>query len=389
MKEHSGMIEGGMSSVTAKEPVRVLQVVPVMDSLGGISTMLMDYYRYIDRSRVQFDFMVSRFEQNAFIEEIEALGGKIYKSRPMRPKHFVTLAREYNRFFAEHREYRIVHAHLNLLNTWPLKAAKRHGVSARISHSHNSFIPDAGARRLFKLFSRRLLNRQCTHFFACSEDAGRFQYGDDIVDGGKLAIVKNAIDAKAFNFDPSIRQKMRGELGIDGKFVVGHVGRFTYQKNHEFIVDIFSEIAKAEPRAVLLLVGGGDLRNVIEEKIAQLGIADKVIFTGAVNGAAGHLQAMDAFLFPSRFEGLGIVLIEAQCAGLKCFCSDIVPKEADISDLLERIPLSFSAKEWAQRVLSARGAASTRKGRVEEVKAAGYEIRAAAKWLEEFYLSLL
>ena len=381
MKENSKKAEGEAA------PLRVLQVVATMNR-GGIETMLMNYYRHIDRSRVQFDFMAHRFERGAYDDEIEALGGRIFRMPPMLPKHFVALARGYARLFDERREWRIVHAHLNLLNTWPLMAAKRSGVPVRASHSHNTSIADTGARRLFKLASRRLLNGQCTHFFACSKEAGRFQHGDAIANEGKLTIIKNAIDTSIFNFDSSIRQKMRAELDVEGRFVVGHVGRFSRQKNHEFLLDIFAEVAKAEPRAALLLVGDGELRNIIEEKAARRGLADKVVFAGGVNGVAGHLQAMDAFLFPSRFEGLGLALIEAQCAGLKCFCSDAVPKEAAITELLERIPLSAPAAEWAQRVLAARGAAATRKGRQEDVGLAGYEIRAAAKWLEELYLRL-
>ena len=368
-----------------KRPIRVLQVATIMNR-GGLETMLMNYYRHIDRSRLQFDFMVHRYERGAYDDEIESLGGKIYRVHPIHPEYLLVYFSELNRFFKEHHEYKIVHSHLDLLSTFVLRSARKNGIPVRISHSHSSSFSDGGARRLFKLYSRRRLNAECTHFFACSEAAGRFQFGDNIVDSGRLTIMRNAIDTNKFKFDVETRSRIRAELSLGDKFVIGHVGRFSYPKNHDFIIDVFREVTKTERDASLLLVGDGELRSAIENKVASMGLSEKVIFVGSIPNVNEYMMAMDVFLFPSHFEGLGIVLIEAQTSGLKCLCSEeAIPKDADVSGLLEYIPLSAPISEWGRKILACKNT-YIRKDMCLGVKNAGYEIRSASKWLEKFYI---
>ena len=357
-------------------PIRILHIVTYMGR-GGLETMLMNYYRAIDRTKVQFDFLTHRDFRADYDDEIEALGGKIFRLPNLNP-----FSRSYlgalDRFFREHPEYRIVHSHLDCMSAIPLKAAKKHGVPVRIGHAHNSSQP-RDAKYLLKLFYKRMIAGQATQLFACSEEAGRWMFGN-----ADFRVLNNAIDAGKYAFDAAIRSEVRHELGLPADaLVVGHVGRFDPQKNHRFLVEIFEKMPED---ARLLLVGDGVLRPDVEQQAEALGIRDRILFTGVRTDVDRLLQAMDVFLMPSLFEGLPVSIVEAQAAGLPCLISDKVPIECKKTELVTQIPLDASPAEWAEAVLSA--AEAPRWDTLEQIREAGFDIRANAEWLQQFYTSL-
>lgn len=359
------------------EPIRILHVVTYMGR-GGLETMLMNYYRHVDQSKVQFDFLAHREFRADYDDEIEALGGKIY-----RLPRLVPWSRRYqaalDAFFSEHPEYKIVHVHQDCLSSVILKVAQKHGVPVRIAHSHNNS-QDKNLKYLIKLYYRRLIPSYATELFACSEEAGNWMFGSE-----KYRVLNNAIDAKRYSFSQINRDRIRCSFGIPENIqVIGHVGRFSPQKNHKFLVDIFAVIKKYQPNAMLMLVGDGELRKSIEAKVKQMGLSDSVIFTGIRNDVPALMQAMDVFVLPSQYEGLGIVAVEAQAAGLPCYISDTVSKAAVVSDLAKQVFLSASAEHWAQIILSVRN--PDRQNMSRQISAAGFDIGDNAFWLQNYYI---
>lgn len=363
------------------QPIRILQVATVMNR-GGLETMLMNYYRKLDRTKVQFDFLVNRFERGHYDDEIEAMGGRIYRMPPIRPWNYARYARLLDKFFAEHPEYRVVHSHINENSGLVLRAANKAGIPCRVAHSHLSGLP-LDYKAPFRLYGRLHLNRNATALFACSEEAGVWLFGADAVKERGLVVFKNAVDCQEFAYDEQRRAVMRAQLGLEGKFVVGHVGRFNPQKNHEFLLDIFAETYKRNPNAVLLLVGEGHLKERCQEKAARLGLGDAVRFLGLRGDIPALMQAMDVFLFPSLFEGTPVALIEAQAAGLPCIASTGSPSEADVTGAVEFLGLDVSAAGWAEAVLRCEGA--ERLDRTAEIAARGYDAARNIGWLVDYY----
>ena len=359
-------------------PIRVLHVVTYMGR-GGLETMLMNYYRQIDRNRVQFDFLVHRSFTADYDPEIIKLGGKIYHLPRLNPLNPIYL-KKLDVFFEEHPEYQIIHVHQDCMSSVVLKEAERCGVRVRIAHSHSSN-QSKDIKYLIKLFYRNYISNYATDLFACSADAGKWMFR-----GAPFSILNNAIDSREFKFNSEVRHAIREQTCVhDACTVIGHVGRFDAAKNQSFLLDVFSEIVKREPNAKLLLVGDGPLRKQIEKKAAGLGLSDRVIFTGVRSDVAELMQAMDILVFPSKNEGLPVTLVEAQAAGLPCVISDSIPKDAVITkNLVTTLSLQDSPEKWAEHVLSRKQEA--RSDHSEEVKAAGFDIRETAKWLEEFYL---
>lgn len=358
-------------------PIRVLQVVTHMER-GGLESTLMNYYRHIDRERVQFDFLVHRQERAAFDDEIESLGGKLYRLPRLVPWSEGYLA-ALNHFFDEHPEYKIVHVHQDCLSSVILRAAAQHNIPVRIAHSHNAN-QDKNLKYPIKLWYKRSIPKYTTNLFACGKDAGDWMFG-----GAPYQIINNAIDATSYSFNPKNRIEVRHQLGSADKLIIGHVGRFNPQKNHPFLLDIFAALLKKEPNAVLLLVGGGEDMPKIQAKAHALGIAEHVRFLGVRSDVAALMQAMDVFVFPSLYEGLGIVLIEAQAAGLPCVVSDTIPREAYLTDLVTAERLSSSTETWADNILEKRNFPRT--DRRAEIAAHGFDIATEAVKLQEFYIN--
>ncbi|WP_307993509.1 glycosyltransferase family 1 protein [uncultured Intestinibacter sp.] len=356
--------------------IRVLQVVTYMGR-GGLETMLMNYYRNIDRDKVQFDFLTHRDERWDYDDEIESLGGKIYHLPKLNPfsKNYLNAL---DKFFNEHKEYQIVHCHQDCLSGVVLKVAKKNGVKFTIAHSHNAN-QDKNLKYLIKLFEKRKIPKYADKLFACGNEAGRWMFNTD-----NFEVLNNAIDTDLYTYNAEKASKVKKEFGIENKFVVGHVGRFNPQKNHEFLIDVFNEIQKIKEDSVLMLVGDGDLRQEIEKKVQDLGLSEKVIFTGIRSDVNDLMQGMDVFLFPSLYEGLGIVLIEAQAAGLKCIISDTIPKDGIITDDVLSLSLNQSPVIWANEVLKYKG--YKRSNNKELIEKADYDIKNNAKKLEQFYI---
>ena len=366
--------------------LRILHIVQGMNR-GGIETLLMSLYRKLDRTRVQFDFLVHTDSEGAYDKEIKELGGKIYNISP-RSKGIVKNRKELISFFKEHTEYKIIHQHVSSLTyIQPIKIAKENNVPVRIIHGHNTKQGGHKIHEIIHRVNKTAIKKYATHYFACSEDAARWMYGPHKLFQIDYAILNNAIDSKEFTFDMKLRDAIREELNLTDKFVVGHVGRFALQKNHEFLVDVFAEIRKNEKQAVLLLVGDGELKEDIINKINSKGLTDSVVLTGVRSDVPALMNAMDVFVFPSLHEGLGIVAIEAQSTGLKCFVSTEVPEEVMITDNIQRISLDKKSFEWAQEILKIKNGYH-RESEIDKVLSSGYDIYEVTNRLQKLYLDL-
>lgn len=358
--------------------LRVLQVVTKMDRCG-LETLLMNYYRNIDCSKVQFDFLTHREERGQYDDEIEQLGGNIYHVphlNPLYPGYYKAL----DNFFLTH-PYKIVHSHLDCTSTFPLRAAKKANVPNRIAHIHNTS-QDRDIKYPIKMISKKLMPYYATDFFACGKAAGEWAFA-----GRKFTVMKNAIDTTCYAFHSDIRVKIRNEFGLEDEFLVGHVGRFDPQKNHEFLLNVFAEMKKHEPNAKLMLVGGGELQKAVRAEVAQLGLSQDVIFTGVRTDVNELMQAMDVFVLPSLYEGFPVTTVEAQAAGLPCVISDKVPIECAIVDgLVKSVALSDDLSIWVDALQKAKNI--ERKDHTQEISEKGYDVKQAADWLKEYYINL-
>lgn len=361
------------------EPIRVLHILQRMEA-AGVQTLLMNLYRKIDRDKVQFDFLVHYTAPQFFDDEIEKLGGRIYRLSVREDYDFPKYYYELNQFFKEHKEYKIVHGHMHTLGGIYLHAAKRNGVPVRIAHSHtNSTQKDA--KHFIKIIMNHLYAVDANILFACSDAAGKYMFGKR-----KFEVLNNAIITDNFIFSEEVRKRKRKELKLEDKFVVGNVGRFELQKNQRFIVDVFERLSAIRTDAVLMLVGTGSMQDEIKALVDEKGLKDKVLFLGNRRDVAELYQAMDVFLMPSLFEGLGIVGVEAQAAGTPVVCTDTLPIEINVSPLIYRMSLNKSVEEWATAVLNAAENPQRHKNMKQYIVKADYDMDALAEKMEHFYL---
>ena len=365
--------------------LRVLHILHSMNR-GGAENAIMNYYRHIDRTKVQFDFLLTEPSKCQFEDEIVSLGGIVYRVPLLKMCNPFPYINEVSSFFDKHPEYKIVHSHTSSKSFFPLWVAKCKGIPNRIAHSHNT-----KSEHGFKGWIRDLLKfglkRVATHYFACSMEAAFWLYGSTFWKEGKVMLLRNVIECPTFSFDKYVRAVVRNNLNLNEKsLLVGCVGRFFKQKNLLFAIDVFQEIIKFDENAVFMIVGDGEQRAEIESRIAECGLEDKVLLTGIVSNVSDMLQAMDVFLMPSLFEGLPLSLIEAQTSGLRCVVSDGIPKEADVTGLLTFLPLANGARKWAEMILCQKD--YKRRSYKEELKVAGYDAESSAKELEQFYLDL-
>ncbi|RDI45707.1 glycosyltransferase family 1 protein [Falsibacillus pallidus] len=364
------------------KPLRVLQVVTVMNR-GGLETMLMNYYRHIDRDKIQFDFMVHRQEEGHYDQEIIKLGGKIYKMPQIKPGNYKSYFIKLDDFFQVHPYYKIVHSHINENSSFVLRAAKKAGIPCRIAHSHLS---DLGIdyKLPFRLYARYEMRDHPSDYFACSKNAGKWLFGrNKKLNLERVTILNNAVNTQEFTYDPKKRLKLRKDLGIrEEQLVVGHIGRFNKQKNHIFLIEIFKEILTLNGDAILLLAGDGYLKTKVEKKVKEMGLIDQVKFIGVRSDIPNLLQAMDIFLFPSLFEGLPVVLVEAQAAGLRCVVSDSITKECDLTDRIEFMSLNSPPLTWAKKILSL---SYEHLDTSNMLRNRGYDTFTMSKWLTKYY----
>lgn len=358
--------------------IRVLQVVTYMGR-GGLETMLMNYYRHIDRNKVQFDFLVHRDFEADYDQEIRELGGRIYHVSRLVPWSSSYRA-ELKEFFHEHPEYRIVHVHQDCLSSVALQCAEECGVPVRIAHSHSSNAAK-NIKYPIKLHYMKQTPKYATHMIACGKQAGDWMFF-----GNKYTIIRNAIDTEEYQYSVDINKQVRLEFGLGEEMVVGHVGNFTAAKNHMFLLEVFREILKKNLESRLLLVGGGEGMNQVKEKAKNMGIQDRIIFTGVRSDVNRLMQAMNVFVFPSLYEGLPVTMIEAQASGLPCIISDHISDECIVTkDLVFRMDLEESPARWAEFILQQ--SRRQHENHSKEIQEANYDISTATKILEDFYLN--
>lgn len=360
-------------------PIRVAQMMTDMN-YGGVEMVVMNYYRHVDHTKVQFDFFALEGSEVPQREEIERLGGRVY----IVPKytHPVQYEKAIIRQFQENG-YRIVHSHMNTLGVFSLWGAKRAGVPNRIVHNHSVAGKGETKKNIIKYLLRPFAKVWPTQLCACSQTAGRWLYGDSA-----FRVFNNAIELDRFAFDAEKRAAARQALGLDGKFVVGHIGRFCYAKNQCFLMEIFAEIRKLREDAVLLLVGEGELKDEVFAKAEALGVKDAICFIEKEDDTSRLYQAMDVFLLPSRYEGLPVVGVEAQACALPVLFSDKVPKEAGLLASTRFLSLAEPPQVWAKAAVGA-AEQNTRRSTVQEMTDKGFNIAVEAKKLEAFYESLL
>lgn len=331
-----------------QEPIRVAQIMGKWLG-GGVESVVMNYYRNIDRNKVQFDFICDEDSKYIPKDEIEGLGGKVILIPPYQ-KPF-KYHKELKRVLKEGK-YKIAHSHISTMSFFSLWAAKSAKVPIRIAHAHSTTNKKEKKKNLMKQVLRPFSKVFATDYFCCSEKAGRWQFGNRAYNQGKVYLLNNAIDVDKFKYDEKLRKEKRKELNIsDDEIVIGHIGRFVTVKNHMFLIDIFKEVYKRNKNSVLLLAGDGPLKEKIKRKVEKLGLENKVYFLGQRSDANELYQAMDAFVLPSLYEGLPVVGVEAQAAGLPCFFSSDMTKETKILDTTNFIGLTQKPEEWSDIIL--------------------------------------
>lgn len=355
--------------------IRVLIVSTTDLGFNGITSVIMNYYRNIDKKKIQFDFVICEKIHESVSDEIKKLGGNIY-ILPSRKKRLFKYIKSLKSLVKENN-YKVVHVHGNSGTLYfDIHALKQVGVSVRIAHSHNSTCTYKIIHRLLK----KPLSRETTHPIACSKLAGDWLFTKD------YTVLNNGIDIEKFKFNNEVRDKYRREMDLEDKYVIGHVGNFLYQKNHEYLLKVFKEVVNRNPKAVLMLVGDGKLEAEIKSLINRLGIQDSVLMLGKRSDTAELMQAMDVFVFPSRFEGLPVVLVEAQSAGLKCIISNAITKECQITGEVEYLDLSEEIDKWVDKILMIKSGYQ-RNIAFEKVRKSKFNIKNETKKLEEIYIS--
>lgn len=375
-----------MESQVSDKRIKVLVLITAMDRAGA-ETMMMNYLRHIDRDKIHMDFVVNRKYESDYEKEIKELGSEVYHLSPIYPHTVSKYKREFKRFLKEHPDYDVIHSNLEERSAYPLAIAKKSGIDLRIVHAHSN-LKHVDIKYLFRLYLRKKLRGKYTHSFACSTGTAKWLFGDD----KRTIIVRNAIDTDEFKFDPVKRKKAREELGLDDDtYVIGHVGRFSYEKNHKYLLKTFAEVNKMRPKSRLVLIGGGknkseqQLKKEIIKTIDELNLKDKVIMLGVRDDMPYIIQAFDLFALPSLSEGFPLTLMEAQALGLKCLVSDRVPKECNITGTVKYLSVHTSPEEVAWEALVLKDKRVDPYEMNTKIKAAGYDIKTNAMWLERVY----
>ena len=362
--------------------IRILHVLGGMNQ-GGTENFLMNLYRNIDREKVQFDFLVNR--EGIFDQEIKTLGGKVFYIPAVQNIGQLKYTKNLVNFLNKHKEYNIIHSHLNQVTGLILERAKKAEIPVRIAHSHNSKSNKNIIIKVYKKYLQSKILKNATNLWACSNLAAKWLYGKNELP--RVEIIPNAIDAEKFVYTESTRRRVRDEFNIDDDvFVIGNVARMSYQKNHIFLINVFYELKKLDNSAKMILVGTGPEKEKINSAIKHFNLEKDVILLENRQDVNEILQAMDYFVFPSRFEGLGIVLIESQAAGLRCITSkDVVPSEVAITDLVEFYQLNRSPKEWAEKIYLNKK--YNRKNQLLKIREANYDIKDLVEDIQKKYIN--
>jgi len=368
-----------------EKPIRILHVLG-STNLGGAESRIMDLYRHIDRDKIQFDFLVHSTKEGFFEPEIKQMGGNIYYLPSFRVYNYFQYKKACRIFFMAHKEFRVVQGHMTSTASIYLPQAKKAGIPITVAHARSAGV-DAGIKGFITKLLRKELYRKCDYMFACSDLAARAVFGDKRYEEGKTFFIPNAVDTKEFLPDEAVRNTIRKEYGLENNFVIGHVGRFHYAKNHEFLLKVFAELLSRRPDARLMLLGEGPRLAEMEERARELGIEGAVIFAGNKNPVAPFYQVFDAFLFPSRFEGMPGTVVEAQAAGLPCLVSDSVTAQVKATELVTFLPLARSAQEWADKLLAHVEACKENGMELTGLSDTNYDVNYQVKKYEQFYLT--
>ena len=358
--------------------IRILQIVPSLNIGSGITKVILNWHRNIDKKQIQFDYLYFIKTPINCKKEIEILGGKCYKlpyPSFLKPWIFIKAVK----FFFKIHKYNTIHSHVIHLNFFYYPIAKFYGIKNIIQHSHatkwsDKFFNGLRNRFLF-LFARPFISKK----LACSDLAGKFLFKKNYI------VINNGIDTEKFKFNQEIRDKIRKELNIENKFVIGHVGRFSHEKNHDFIIDVFNEIYNQDKNSILLLIGDGPLKKGIEQEVKELDLNNNVIFTGIKSNVNDYYQVMDVFVLPSLQEAFPVVAIEAQASGLPCLFSNCMTDKVAICNS-KQLSLNLSAKQWADEILKYRG--FMRKNENKIMKEKGFDIKECAKQIQSFYFEI-
>lgn len=369
-----------------KKKIKVLQF-PIANTMGGTTQYVLQNWKYIDKSIFHFDF-ATMSKKLDIAAELEKSGSRIYYISCYAEEDEKKFIEEFRKILKS-GDYDIVHLHTNQWKSFSVeKVAKEEGIKKIIIHAHNSGI--SFANREFRDMEEKkhydvrnkLTKDIATDFWACSKMAADFIYGKQI-SREKIKIMKNAIEVNEFLYDEKIRNEYRRTLGVENRFVIGNVGRFVYQKNQEFLLQVFLEVIKEDKNCILLLIGTGEKESKYRNYVEQNGLQNNVFFMGYRNDVKNLLQAMDVFVLPSRYEGLPISAIEAQTSGLKCLCSDKITDEVKITNNLELLPLEVNI--WKNKILNLKKGYK-RENMAEIMTKAGYNINSQIKVLEKMYL---
>lgn len=365
-----------------KQPIRILQITGGMN-MGGIENFIMNIYRNIDREKIQFDFLIHQEEKQIFEDEINFLGGKIFRIPSLGKVGHFKYIKGLREFFLSHQEYQIVHSHYNTISGVILEEAKKCGIENRIAHSHTAYPKYKLLESIYKNYSKYLLRKNATEYLACSKEAGEWLYGKN----SNFKIIKNGIEINKFLFDENLRKIERERLKIKG-FSLICLGRLSKEKNHMFLIDIMEELRKKDKNIILYIVGTGILDTQLKQEVKNRKL-ENIKFLGVQKDIYKLLNAMDLMIFPSIYEGLGIVAIEAQSNGLTVLASENIPNEADMNiDLFNKINLSVGREEWAKKIIDLKNNIVRKKmlNKEEILLKSEYNIKKVTKQIEELYL---
>lgn len=368
------------------EQLRVLQIIDGLDP-GGSQAMVMNIYRNIDREKFQFDFIISRQDKVFFREEIERLGGKVYYIPKLNINNIFRYSSYWEDFFKLH-SYKVVHSHVRSTACIDLSIAKNHGAFT-VAHSHNTS-NGKGILVPVKWFLQLPIRYIADCCAACSRESGAWLYGKGITRSDKFVVIPNSIDCERYRFDMNKREEVRKKLNVSEQFLIGHVGRLAYPKNHKLLINIFSILSREDKEMRLLLVGDGELRRELESQVNALSLSEKVIFTGSVDNPYDYMQAMDMVVFPSIYEGLPVALVEAQCSGLKCLVSEIITDEVYLTKNMTALSTTRnSLGEWAEKIreIAKETSLSERRKGYDIVKDSKFNVKKSVKEIEKIYES--
>lgn len=367
----------------SKKTVRILHIIGNVCG-GGVEAVVMNYYRYVNRDNVQFDFVVNGYEKSLLDSEVEGLGGRVYRVEPYQSNMIKYMLQLYR--IVKVNEYRIVHTHMNALAFFSLFPAWLAGARIRILHNHSTAAKQETIRTVLKFVLKQFAPMFANSYIACSQVAAAWMYGNWKQKG--VRIIKNAIDTRMFAYDAKRRGILRRHMGIgDETLVIGHVGRFAFQKNHDFLIKLFKIIHDKKHDSVLLLIGDGSRKADIETKVKDAGIYKSVRFLGLREDINDLYNVMDIFILPSWYEGLPVVAVEAQANGLPCMLSDRITEETQLLDSTKFYSITADLDVWVNALLDIPIERAVNAG--EKVASKGFDIRLAAAELEKYYLRIL